>query len=442
MATYTVNGVTYDANTGLPVDYSADYTGPRNDYAQENGYSAADLADERKENELYDSLSDTNKYRKVTDNEGKSVLQEGSGPNTTVDSLTGTNQELSDQFKKKRRQGQNIDGYLRDWVSINNRRKRKERMNGGVLRYPLEGLTNSTDYLQIDIKRYQPIGKKFVNRSNSGARTVTGSRTSNIAGSTRPTNLSRRALVNDGTILLPIPSNIGDANSVQYNESKLGSIEGELANAATRIMGGGLSGVGDNLKDAANTFLKNAEKGAGSMEAGQDVLLSALASAGIKLFNQNGPSTDELLARSRGETFNPNMELLFKGPTLRKFRFQFKLSPRSHKEAEQCLLILRAFKRNMAPKVFGSSNTGNWFLKTPNVFEIRYRTGSRDHTFLNKFKQCFLTDCATNYTPDGVYATYDDTSPVSMTLDLSFQELVPIYDYDYDNGPGVSAVGY
>ena len=96
----------------------------------------------------------------------------------------------------------------------------------------------------------------------------------------------------------------------------------------------------------------------------------------------------------------------------------------------------------MSPKVFGSSNSGNWFLKTPNVFELRYRTGSRDHAFLNKFKQCFLTDCSVNYTPDAVYATYDDTTPVSMMLTLNFQEIVPIYDYDYDNGPGVSAIGY
>ena len=41
-----------------------------------------------------------------------------------------------------------------------------------------------------------------------------------------------------------------------------------------------------------------------------------------------------------------------------------------------------------------------------------------------------------------MYATYDDTTPVSMMLTLNFQEIVPIYDYDFDNGPGVSAIGY
>ena len=41
-----------------------------------------------------------------------------------------------------------------------------------------------------------------------------------------------------------------------------------------------------------------------------------------------------------------------------------------------------------------------------------------------------------------VYSTYDDGTPVSMTLDLSFKEIQPIYDIDYDARPGTQAVGY
>lgn len=335
----------------------------------------------------------------------------------------------------------NIKPYLKDWVAVNLRRKRKEKMNGGILRYPLEGLTDSTDYLQIDIKRYEPIGSRFVNSPDSSARTVVGNRITNAAGSARPANLSRRALVNDGSILLPVPSEIAAVNQVDYNQSTLNPLQGMGASAAVKVMGGGFENVVSNAQEAWNDIGNTTKKGVGSMEAGQEVFLAQLAAMGVSIFGNNVTAND-LIARSRGEIFNPNMELLFKGPKLRSFRFKYKITPRSHEESEQVLLILRAFKRNMAPKVFGSSNSGNWFLKTPNVFELRYRTGSRDHTFLNKFKQCFLTNCAVNYTPDAVYATYDDTTPVSMTLDLDFQELVPIYDYDYDNGPGVSAIGY
>ena len=48
----------------------------------------------------------------------------------------------------------------------------------------------------------------------------------------------------------------------------------------------------------------------------------------------------------------------------------------------------------------------------------------------------------TTYTADGVYSTYEDGTPVSMQMDLSFKEIQPIYDLDYDTRPGDSAVGY
>jgi hypothetical protein len=82
----------------------------------------------------------------------------------------------------------------------------------------------------------------------------------------------------------------------------------------------------------------------------------------------------------------------------------------------------------MAPKADGNG----LFLKTPNVFELRYRQGNEEHKFLHRFKQCFLTNISVNYTGDGVYSTYNDGTPVSMIMTLMFKELAPIYDIDYD----------
>ena len=39
-------------------------------------------------------------------------------------------------------------------------------------------------------------------------------------------------------------------------------------------------------------------------------------------------------------------------------------------------------------------------------------------------------------------ATYEDATPVSMILDLSFKELEPVYDVDYDSEQGQGGVGY
>ena len=60
---------------------------------------------------------------------------------------------------------------------------------------------------------------------------------------------------------------------------------------------------------------------------------------------------------------------------------------------------------------------------------------------LNRFKECALTNCSVNYTPDGSYMSYNDSNPDgrSMTayeLSLSFNELEPIFDDDYENMEG------
>ena len=39
---------------------------------------------------------------------------------------------------------------------------------------------------------------------------------------------------------------------------------------------------------------------------------------------------------------------------------------------------------------------------------------------------------AVNYTNAGTYATYDNGTPVSITMSLTFKELNPIYSEDYD----------
>ena len=53
-----------------------------------------------------------------------------------------------------------------------------------------------------------------------------------------------------------------------------------------------------------------------------------------------------------------------------------------------------------------------------------------------------LLNMAVNYTGAGTYATYGDTTPVHMKLDLSFQELNPVYAEDYDSEEGKEGVGF
>ena len=326
------------------------------------------------------------------------------------------------------------------------------KKQGGVLRYPAELLTEHADYLQIDIERYEAIGNSYVNRSGGSDRYVTGNVVTNRAGAITSSRLSRKPLINAGTILLPIPAQLQDSNNVVYGDSKLNGLAAlgvSKVEEAMKGIGSKLAGQegGFDLTAFNDDVQRSLQAGLGgdrstSLNTAADLITKKLAAEAVNIFGAN-VTPNQLLARGNGEILNPNMELLFSDVTIRNFRFSFKLTPRNKKEAEQVKLIIRAFKRNMAPQAQGGvANGSNFFLRTPNIFKLRYRSGNKDHPFLHKFKQCFLTDMQTTYTADGVYSTYEDGTPVSMQMDLSFKELQPIYDIDYDVKPGNRAVGY
>ena len=325
-------------------------------------------------------------------------------------------------------------------------RRYAKKRQGGVLRYPLEALTEHTDYLQIDIEAYVPIGDGYVSKPGDINRNVTGNYfTTDRAGRRSSGRLSKKPLINAGTILLPIPTDLQDANQVNYGSSELNGMAATGVQAAEDVMMTSFQKGEDpfgQLQQAYANAKGRVVDGVGTPDVAKNALTKFLAAKAVNVFGAN-VTLNQLLARGSGEVLNPNMELLFNGPTLRNFRFNYKLTPRNAKESEQVKLIIRAFKRNMAPQAQGGSlSSGNWFLKTPNVFKLRYRTGRKNHPFLNRFKQCFLSDMSVRYTGEGVHATYEDGTPVSMVLDLSFKEITPIYDIDYDTKPGTEAVGY
>ena len=326
----------------------------------------------------------------------------------------------------------------------NKARKRFGKIKHGIIRsgqfrYPLEALTETTDYLQFTIVEYQPT-KQASGGSLVGA---PGSRRIGPAGTK---DKAKKIL---GSIIMQMPANIQDGNAVDYGESKMNTLMGAAAGLiGSTIEGGGeaisamLKGDKEGYQNAVNNMTGEMKNTVGTdssiMDAAAQFANVKATSAAIGALGGNVSAAD-LLARQTGQIFNPNMELLFNGPTLRSFSFTFKMTPRSPAEAQECKNIIRSFKSNMAPKTKNTGSLGGsgMFLKTPNVFELRYKKGNGDHPFLHKFKQCFLTNVSVNYTGEGVYTTYDDATPVSMQIDLSFKELEPIYDVDYDDAGGV-----
>ena len=53
-----------------------------------------------------------------------------------------------------------------------------------------------------------------------------------------------------------------------------------------------------------------------------------------------------------------------------------------------------------------------------------------------------MPSLSVNYSGSNTYATYSDGTPVHMQLSLSFRELTPIYNEDYNSTEGKTGVGY
>lgn len=312
---------------------------------------------------------------------------------------------------------------------LKSQRRAPQKGTAEILRYPVAEIYNTTDYLQIKIVRYKTVS------DTAGKNKIVGA-----PGSRRNSTNKEESLA---TIFLPIPSAIQDRNSVSYQNSNINAITGAAVAGAQTIMEGGQDLVGGDpiakMKGLFNKILgagNDTYGAAGGAETLIDLFTKSLASQAVGVFGGN-VTVDQLLARQDGKIFNPNMELLFNGPSLRQFAFSFQMTPRSKTESDAVKSIIRTFKLNMAPQVTTEgSGSGNLFLKTPNVFELTYKQGKDSHSFLHQFKQCFLENVSVNYTGAGTYATYDDGTPVSIIMNLQFKEIEPIYDIDYFNDTG------
>jgi len=196
---------------------------------------------------------------------------------------------------------------------------------------------------------------------------------------------------------------------------------------------GAAAGDGNVVESARQSAQRIANKITSGAGEGAAAIANILAGAATGIGNQ------QLLQRAGGRIINPNAELLFNGPSLRQFGFNFILSARSEGETKTIRALIRALKVGMAVR---KSKTG-LFLLSPHLFQLEYVTGNDESTeinkFINKFKLCALTGMQVNYTPNGTYMTYENKAPTSYGLDLQFQEIEPIYASDYDDE---NSIGY
>ena len=237
------------------------------------------------------------------------------------------------------------------------------------------------------------------------------------------------------SVELPIPQDVNDANTVTWGDDNM-----NIFMLAGLTAAGNLGKKG-SFEAAKELITQDVDLGGfGALdESTQNAVKAAIAGKAIDVMGgQIRPNS--AIGRASGMILNSNLELLFDSVNLRSFPFSINFSPRTPKESDMVRHIIRAFKSSMAAKkgIDEAGGQGGVFLRAPDVFSLRYLHNGGQHPFLNSFKDCALTGMTVNYTNAGTYTTYDDGTPVSIRMNLTFKELNPIYHEDYiDNIPGV-----
>ena len=298
-----------------------------------------------------------------------------------------------------------------------NRALAKSFVVGGsaeVLRYPRQSLEQfGYDYIQIKAFEYETGGA--------------------LSGADRKRGFGPGGRFKKGyeTIQLPMQPGLSESMGVAWGEHTLNDIQAQAAGGAMNAMGNAANG---NFKAVGADVAKTFEDMAGSLkdEGTKKAVAAYFAGQAVGA---------NVMGRATGNVINPNLELLFTGPQMRSFNFNFTLTPRDREEARTCRKIIRAMKRNMSPQ----RSDQNLFLKTPRIFELKYiyGEGNTEHPFMNKFKPCACRSFNVNYTPDGSYMTYaGEPSMTSYTIGMSFGEIEPIYADDYKGGNNAVTMGF
>ena len=330
---------------------------------------------------------------------------------------------------------------------------------GRVLQYPLDLNTDLQDYFEIQIFKYRPAGSlpSITDSNQVGGATGGYNPNSNRRGNRQ--NFRLQDL--QSTIQLPMPPSIKDMNQVDWGSGAMSGLAASVMGPAINALLGDQNrssvdaaideqgaknfaaqilaytrGTREGIADSVSQFMK----GLGDKQFRRYEMVNAIAQ-GVAALGIN-IEVDQAITRISGAVRNPNLELLFKSPTLRNFSFTIRLTPRSSDESKRIRMIIRALKQHSAakinPQLFQSrtsSDGSNFLLGSPDVFKLRYIKAKtqKDIKGLNKFKTCALNSISVDYTGEvGRFAAYEeDSQPVTTIISLSFTELTPIYDFDY-----------
>lgn len=211
-------------------------------------------------------------------------------------------------------------------------------------------------------------------------------------------NTSRQVKRLKTSITLNVPNSLTTRYSVNYSEEDM-AMQAALANTAADVGRALNVKQGGNLQNAGN-----AATGAGN----------AIAAAALRV-----PGGD-FLSAATGLAPNPKKEQVFKGVDFRTFNFEYMFAPRNEKEEVTVREIIKQFKLHMHPEY---KDANGYLFMYPSEFDIYYYQGMEENMNLPRHTSCVLVDMSVNYTPNGMFNTFDNGAATQIQVNLVFKEL-------------------
>ena len=192
------------------------------------------------------------------------------------------------------------------------------------------------------------------------------------------------------TIQLPMPTNLQNQFGAQYEDSS-----GLVTELASQFYNGGnqnLSGAMDILGEAGSALARST---ADALTGGARALVEK-------------------------KIVSPRVPVLFKGMNFREFSFEWNLTAKSNDESDKIKRIVEVFQDGMLPR-----EVDNFTLEFPDEFFMSLHNRGQRNKYLFAMDKSVLTGMQVNYNGQGMPIFFEDpNAPVSVSLSLSFQEVL------------------
>jgi len=219
-------------------------------------------------------------------------------------------------------------------------------------------------------------------------------------------------------VILPLPLNLVDAVSIQYNNVGLGPLLGEASKQVDEIVTElQKAGFSDALAQAYKGIMGAIRSG-----AGEEVLRTIGRRALGGISNEAASAVDLAL----GNTPNPHQVVTFNGVNLRTFNFNWRISPNNIKESE----ILKDFIVTMKKRTLPKKSGFNLLLDYPSIAKLVIKPDTINNLF--RFRNFFIDSFAVNYAPNGSLTFHKDEMPSEVEISMVLREFDIQTSDDYD----------